>query len=253
MRRRWCRTIPGGLSLRRPRRAAGRAGCGGGGWRARPRAAQRRRGAGRRGNARPGAAGRGHGLVPHGGLVHRRPPGPARPGGPGSGRGPGGQPAAGALVKAVKEQLRAVPGDGLGYGLLRYLNPDTGPALAARPGAQIGFNYLGRFTARPRARPHRPAWRWPGTAAEWVGSPTRCCPRCTRWRRWPWCGTARRPGTDPDPVLARRRAGPRRPRGSWLVSWAAMLAGLAAARPSRERRAHPMPNSRWSRSASRRC
>nr|WP_272918037.1 non-ribosomal peptide synthetase [Actinomadura rayongensis] len=55
--------------------------------------------------------------------------------------------AAGALLKAVKEQVRAVPGDGLGYGMLRYLNPETGPELAALPTPEIGFNYLGRFTA----------------------------------------------------------------------------------------------------------
>ncbi|MGY5139044.1 condensation domain-containing protein, partial [Streptomyces nigrescens] len=41
-------------------------------------------------------------------------------------------------------QARAVPGDGLGYGLLRYLNPDTGAVLAELPSPQIGFNYLGR-------------------------------------------------------------------------------------------------------------
>ncbi|MFC8124129.1 amino acid adenylation domain-containing protein [Streptomyces sp. NPDC057302] len=58
-----------------------------------------------------------------------------------------GGPAAGALLKTVKEQVRAVPGDGLGFGLLRHLNPDTAPALAALPRPQIGFNYLGRFTA----------------------------------------------------------------------------------------------------------
>jgi non-ribosomal peptide synthase protein (TIGR01720 family) len=51
---------------------------------------------------------------------------------------------AGRAVKLVKEQLRAVPGDGHGYGLLRYLNPSTAPALAAGPAPQIGFNYLGR-------------------------------------------------------------------------------------------------------------
>ncbi|MEV4643211.1 amino acid adenylation domain-containing protein, partial [Actinoplanes sp. NPDC049548] len=67
-----------------------------------------------------------------------------------------GGPAAGRLVKRVKEQLRAVPSDGLGYGLLRYLNPDAGPRLAELARAQIGFNYLGRFpggagdTAGPR-------------------------------------------------------------------------------------------------------
>ncbi|MEV0522549.1 amino acid adenylation domain-containing protein [Streptomyces sp. NPDC050439] len=58
-----------------------------------------------------------------------------------------GGPAAGVLLKRVKEQARAVPGDGLGFGLLRHLNPDTAPVLAALPRPQIGFNYLGRFTA----------------------------------------------------------------------------------------------------------
>jgi non-ribosomal peptide synthase protein (TIGR01720 family) len=58
-----------------------------------------------------------------------------------------GGPAAGALIKTVKEQLRAIPGDGLGYGLLRYLSPAAGPVLAALPVPQICFNYLGRFTA----------------------------------------------------------------------------------------------------------
>ncbi|WP_323056116.1 non-ribosomal peptide synthetase [Streptomyces sp. NEAU-W12] len=47
-------------------------------------------------------------------------------------------------VKRVKEQLRAVPGDGTGYGLLRHLNTDTAPALAGLPRPQVGFNYLGR-------------------------------------------------------------------------------------------------------------
>jgi non-ribosomal peptide synthase protein (TIGR01720 family) len=58
-----------------------------------------------------------------------------------------GGPAAGHLVKRIKEQLRAVPADGLGFGLLRHLNPGTAPALSALPVPQIGFNYLGRFPA----------------------------------------------------------------------------------------------------------
>jgi nonribosomal peptide synthetase CepB len=58
-----------------------------------------------------------------------------------------GGPAAGKVLKEIKEQLRAVPGDGLGYGLLRYLDAEAGPMLAGLPAAQIGFNYLGRFTA----------------------------------------------------------------------------------------------------------
>jgi nonribosomal peptide synthetase CepB len=56
-----------------------------------------------------------------------------------------GEPEAGTALKRVKEQLRQVPGDGLGFGLLRYLNRATGPALARLPAPQIVFNYLGRF------------------------------------------------------------------------------------------------------------
>ncbi|MFD5805804.1 amino acid adenylation domain-containing protein, partial [Streptomyces sp. NPDC127020] len=55
--------------------------------------------------------------------------------------------AAGGVVKAVKEQLLALPDKGLGYGLLRYANPATARALSAYPQPQIGFNYLGRFSA----------------------------------------------------------------------------------------------------------
>ncbi|MBY8850073.1 amino acid adenylation domain-containing protein [Saccharothrix sp. MB29] len=55
-----------------------------------------------------------------------------------------GGPAAGALFKHVKEQLRAVPDKGVGYGLLRYLNPRTGPVLATSTGPEIAVNYLGR-------------------------------------------------------------------------------------------------------------
>ncbi|MDQ0603851.1 amino acid adenylation domain-containing protein/non-ribosomal peptide synthase protein (TIGR01720 family) [Streptomyces canus] len=58
-----------------------------------------------------------------------------------------GGPAAGTALKRVKEQLRAVPDGGLGYGLLRHLNPDTSAALEKLPQPQVAFNYLGRFTA----------------------------------------------------------------------------------------------------------
>jgi len=53
--------------------------------------------------------------------------------------------ALGEALKRIKEQLRQVPGGGLGYGLLRYLNPETTPALSGLTSPQIGFNYLGRF------------------------------------------------------------------------------------------------------------
>ncbi len=49
-----------------------------------------------------------------------------------------------ATVKSVKEQLRAIPDKGIGYGLLRYLNPDTAGRLAAAAEPQISFNNLGR-------------------------------------------------------------------------------------------------------------
>ncbi|MEH0420857.1 amino acid adenylation domain-containing protein [Streptomyces sp. B21-083] len=51
------------------------------------------------------------------------------------------------VIRSVKEQLRAVPDHGIGHGLLRHLNPATGPVLAALPVPQIGFNYLGRTPA----------------------------------------------------------------------------------------------------------
>jgi amino acid adenylation domain-containing protein/non-ribosomal peptide synthase protein (TIGR01720 family) len=47
-----------------------------------------------------------------------------------------------AAAKTVKEQLRAVPGRGLGYGALRYLDQTSSLGTAS---PQILFNYLGRF------------------------------------------------------------------------------------------------------------
>ncbi len=51
----------------------------------------------------------------------------------------------GATLKAVKEQLRAVPGKGLGFGALKHLLPDS-PLRAGRT-PQISLNYLGQWTA----------------------------------------------------------------------------------------------------------
>jgi amino acid adenylation domain-containing protein/non-ribosomal peptide synthase protein (TIGR01720 family) len=56
-----------------------------------------------------------------------------------------GGPAVGRALKAVKEQLRVIPGHGIGFGLLRHLNTETAPALAGLPAPQLGFNYIGRF------------------------------------------------------------------------------------------------------------
>lgn len=69
----------------------------------------------------------------------------------------GGQ-AAGTVIKTVKEQLRALPVQGTGYGLLRYLNPATAAVLERYGCGQISFRYPCRFSAtRPPA-----GWCGPG-------------------------------------------------------------------------------------------
>jgi non-ribosomal peptide synthase protein (TIGR01720 family) len=72
-----------------------------------------------------------------------------------------GGPAVGAALKAVKEQLRAVPDNGIGYGMLRFLNHDTRDALRELLDPQISFNYLGRHAAAA------PAAAW--SAVTWDG------------------------------------------------------------------------------------
>ncbi|MCR8577388.1 non-ribosomal peptide synthetase [Streptomyces sp. Isolate_219] len=57
---------------------------------------------------------------------------------------------AGLAVKAVKEQLRSIPDKGIGYGLLRHLNPKTAEALGGYGDGQVSFNYLGRFDSGGR-------------------------------------------------------------------------------------------------------
>jgi len=53
-------------------------------------------------------------------------------------------PEAGASIKGIKEQLRAVPNKGIGFAILRYL-ADVG--LGALPAPDITFNYMGQFDA----------------------------------------------------------------------------------------------------------
>jgi len=67
----------------------------------------------------------------------------------------------GAVIKDVKEQLRAVP-DGLNYGVLRYLNSEVD---LEGPDPVIGFNYLGRQGATT-ADASGNAWQicWDGLA-----------------------------------------------------------------------------------------
>ncbi|MGT2532531.1 hypothetical protein ACU4GG_39760 [Streptomyces nojiriensis] len=88
-----------------------------------------------------------------------------------------GGPAVGAALRLVKEELRAVPDKGIGFGLLRHLNSRTGPDLAARGIPQIGFNYLGRFPMGGDA----PGTPRPGTPSPWT-TPTKACRWPTPWR-----------------------------------------------------------------------
>ncbi|MEU2589208.1 amino acid adenylation domain-containing protein, partial [Streptomyces avermitilis] len=65
----------------------------------------------------------------------------------------------GQALKRVKEQLRSLPDRGMGFGLLRHLNPETGQQLAGLGVPQLGFNYLGRFpSAGTSVVPGNPAW-----------------------------------------------------------------------------------------------
>lgn len=53
----------------------------------------------------------------------------------------------GDALKSIKEQLRRVPNNGFGYGLLRYPGQDSATAakLKAMPQPSVRFNYLGQF------------------------------------------------------------------------------------------------------------
>ncbi|WP_026414931.1 non-ribosomal peptide synthetase [Actinomadura oligospora] len=52
---------------------------------------------------------------------------------------------ASADLRETKERLRAIPDNGIGFGLLRHLDADAGAELAALPVPEIVFNYLGRM------------------------------------------------------------------------------------------------------------
>ncbi len=49
-------------------------------------------------------------------------------------------------IMAIKEQMRRIPHNGIGFGLLRYLGEESERTLLAQmPRAEISFNYLGQF------------------------------------------------------------------------------------------------------------
>ncbi|WP_062648989.1 non-ribosomal peptide synthetase [Streptomyces maremycinicus] len=56
-----------------------------------------------------------------------------------------GGPALDTALARIRAHLAALPASGIGHGLLRHLNPTTGPRLARLGEPQIEFNYMGRF------------------------------------------------------------------------------------------------------------
>ncbi|WP_267242291.1 non-ribosomal peptide synthetase [Streptomyces sp. PR69] len=70
------------------------------------------------------------------------------------------------VLRAAKEAKRGVPGGGLGYGVLRSLDPVAGPELSATPPPDVLLNYLGRFAALPGA-----GWQLPERDAFSVTEP----------------------------------------------------------------------------------
>ncbi|WP_143825693.1 non-ribosomal peptide synthase/polyketide synthase [Nannocystis exedens] len=68
---------------------------------------------------------------------------------------PGCDPAV--LLSDVREQLRSVPGRGLGYGWLRYAHPDANVRASLSVPMPVVFNYLGQYEAGS-------PWTFDGTA-----------------------------------------------------------------------------------------
>jgi len=77
--------------------------------------------------------------------------------------------ALGDALKAVKEQLRAIPINGMSYGLLRYVAQDA-EFIAQQPKAQIMFNYLGQLdTVMAADAPFVPSRETTGISCDQAG------------------------------------------------------------------------------------
>nr|BFE81261.1 hypothetical protein GCM10020093_038620 [Planobispora longispora] len=135
-------------------------------------------------------------------------------------------PTAARAIKRVKEQLREIPDNGIGYGLLRRLNPDTAARLGGYPVPELAFNYLGRVDAAAEADwspaaeadaaggGHAPGLALPHALE--VNALTRDTPEGPRLRAtWSWAGgcTPRngsgswpKRGSPPSPACHRTRA-----------------------------------------------
>jgi amino acid adenylation domain-containing protein/non-ribosomal peptide synthase protein (TIGR01720 family)/FkbM family methyltransferase len=73
----------------------------------------------------------------------------------------------GASLRSIKEQVRAVPASGLGFGLLRYLGrPEIQDRLRRLPRAEVLFNYLGQLGQDEEAALFTPAPEAVGPAVD---------------------------------------------------------------------------------------
>ncbi|MEU0538742.1 amino acid adenylation domain-containing protein [Nocardia sp. NPDC005978] len=61
--------------------------------------------------------------------------------------------AAGSVIEQIRDRCREVPSQGVGFGLLRHLNPDTAAEAAALPVGRIGFRYRDLRPARVYPEP----------------------------------------------------------------------------------------------------
>ncbi|MGI4836841.1 MAG: non-ribosomal peptide synthase/polyketide synthase [Janthinobacterium lividum] len=73
-------------------------------------------------------------------------------------------------IKQIKEQLRAIPNKGIGFGALRYLGDEQAQrTLAGLAAARITFNYLGQFDASFAAEASEAAFLTPAAEAPGPG------------------------------------------------------------------------------------
>ncbi|NKY51795.1 amino acid adenylation domain-containing protein [Nocardia vermiculata] len=82
--------------------------------------------------------------------------------------------AAGRAIARVKEHVRAIPDNGIGYGMLACLDADAARVLADAPQPQIAFNYLGRVGAHEHTGPWTPTTEF--TALTATGDPRMALP-----------------------------------------------------------------------------
>jgi non-ribosomal peptide synthase protein (TIGR01720 family) len=81
----------------------------------------------------------------------------------------GGAHGTGQELLAIKEQGRAIPGGGVGYGVLRYLAGERASEGLREPRAEVLFNYLGRAEGAGAGGPWPPAAESSGPAVDPAG------------------------------------------------------------------------------------